>query len=66
MAGTYLKKTHYDYQNFSPLVNGADLNRQKYALLQTNPTDPLALKLVRNGTKVSLMGFVMGAVMFFL
>ena len=34
-----------------------------------NLTDPLALKLVRNGTKVSLMwslmGFVMGTVMLF-
>ena len=29
-------KPHYNYQNFSPLANGTDLNRQKYAILQTN------------------------------
>ena len=29
-------KSHYDYQNFSPLVNGTDLNRQKYAILYTH------------------------------
>ena len=29
-------KPHYDYQNFSPLGNGTDLNRQKYAILQTH------------------------------
>ena len=29
-------KSHYDYQNFSPLANGKDLNRQKYAILQTH------------------------------
>ena len=29
-------KPHYDYQNFSPLANGTDLNRQKYAILQTH------------------------------
>ena len=29
-------KPHYDYQSFSPLANGTDLNRQKYAMLQTH------------------------------
>ena len=29
-------KPHYDHQNFSPLANGTDLNRQKYAILQTH------------------------------
>ena len=29
-------KPHYDYQNFPPLANGTDLNRQKYAILQTH------------------------------
>ena len=29
-------KPHYDHQNFSPLANGADSNRQKYAILQTH------------------------------
>ena len=29
-------KPHYDYQNFFPLANGTDLNRQKYAILQTH------------------------------
>ena len=29
-------KPHYDYQNFSPLANGTDSNRQKYAILQTH------------------------------
>ena len=29
-------KRNYDYQNFSPLANGTDLNRQKYAILQTH------------------------------
>ena len=29
-------KPHYDYQNFSPLANGTDLNRQKYPILQTH------------------------------
>ena len=29
-------KPHYDYQNFSQLANGTDLNRQKYAILQTH------------------------------
>ena len=29
-------KPHYDYQNFSPLANGTDLNRQKYIILQTH------------------------------
>ena len=29
-------KPHYDYQTFSPLANGTDLNRQKYAILQTH------------------------------
>ena len=29
-------KPHYDYQNFSPLANETDLNRQKYAILQTH------------------------------
>ena len=28
-------KPHYDYQNLSPLANGRGLNRQKYAILQT-------------------------------
>ena len=27
---------HYDYQNFSPLANGTDLDREKYAILQTH------------------------------
>ena len=54
-------KPHYDYQNFSPLANGTNLNRQKYAILLTH----WQKKLVRNGTTVSLMGFVMGAVMLF-
>ena len=34
-----LKRTYkppYDYQNFSPLANGADLNEQKYAILQSH------------------------------
>ena len=52
-------KPHYDYQNFSPLANGTDLSGQKYDILQTH----LALKLVLNGTKVSLMGSLMGFVM---
>ena len=25
-------KPHYDYQNFSPLANETDLDRQKYAI----------------------------------
>ena len=29
-------KPHYHYQNFSPLANGTDLNREKYAILQTH------------------------------
>ena len=29
-------KPQYDYQNFSPLANGTDLFRQKYAILQTH------------------------------
>ena len=29
-------KPNYDYQNFSPLANGIDLNREKYAILQTH------------------------------
>ena len=29
-------KPHYHYQNFSPLANGTDLDREKYAILQTN------------------------------
>ena len=29
-------KPHYHYQNFSPLANGTDLNREKYAVLQTH------------------------------
>ena len=29
-------KPHCDYQNFSPLANGQDSNRQKYAILQTH------------------------------
>ena len=29
-------KPHYRYQNFSPLANGTDLNREKYAILQTH------------------------------
>ena len=28
-------KPSYHYQNFSPLANGTDLNREKYAILQT-------------------------------
>jgi len=28
-------KPHYHYQNSSPLANGTDLNREKYAILQT-------------------------------
>ena len=55
-------KPHHDYQNFSQLANETNLNRQKYAILQSN-TDPLALECVRNGTKVSLMGTLMGFVM---
>ena len=50
-------KPHYCYQNFSPLANATDLNRKKYV---RHLTDPLALKLVRNGTKVSLTGSLMG------
>ena len=34
LEGTY--KPHYDYQNFSPLANGTDFNRQKYTILQTH------------------------------
>ena len=30
------KGVHYHYQNFSPLANGTDLNREKYAILQTH------------------------------
>ena len=55
ILGTLLEHTykpHYNYQNFSLLANGIDLN--------SHFKDPLALKLVLNGTKVSLMGFVMG------
>ena len=26
-------KPHYRYQNFSPLANGTDLNREKYAII---------------------------------
>ena len=36
---TRLKRTykpHYHYQNFSPLANGTDLNREKYNILQTH------------------------------
>ena len=29
-------KPHYHYQKFSPLANGTDLNRGKYAILQTH------------------------------
>ena len=29
-------KPRYHYQNFSPLANGTDLNREKYAILQTH------------------------------
>ena len=29
-------KLHYHYQNYSPLVNGTDLNKEKYAILQTH------------------------------
>ena len=29
-------KPHYHYQNFSPLANGPDLNREKYGILQTH------------------------------
>ena len=29
-------KPHYHYQNFSPLAKGTDLNREKYAILQTH------------------------------
>ena len=29
-------KPHYHYQKFSPLGNGTDLNREKYAILQTH------------------------------
>ena len=29
-------KPHYHYQNFSPLANGTDLNREKYAILETH------------------------------
>ena len=29
-------KPHYHYQNFSPLANGTDLDREKYAILQTH------------------------------
>ena len=44
MAFSVLKRTkleliykpHYDYQSFSPYANGTDLNRQKYAILQTH------------------------------
>ena len=28
-------KPHYHYQNLSPLANGTDLNKEKYAILQT-------------------------------
>ena len=37
--GTWLERTykpHYHYQNFSPLANGTDLNREKYTILQTH------------------------------
>ena len=36
---TKLERTfrpHYRYQNFSQLANGTDLNREKYAILQTH------------------------------
>ena len=29
-------KPHYHYQNFSPLANRTDLNREKYSILQTH------------------------------
>ena len=29
-------KPHYRYQNFSPLANETDFNREKYAILQTH------------------------------
>ena len=29
-------KPHYHYKNFSPLANGTDLNREKYAILKTH------------------------------
>ena len=38
-SNTVLERTykpHYHYQNFSPLANGTDLNREKYAILQTH------------------------------
>ena len=34
LESTY--KPHYHYQNFPPLANGKDLNREKYAILQTH------------------------------
>ena len=32
----HIYKPHYDYQNFSPLANETDLDRQKYTILQTH------------------------------
>ena len=72
-------KTHYNSQNFAPLANGTDLDRQKYAILQTHwhlnwsVMELKCLKGVRNGgcnvifsnhaTLCSAMGFVMGSLM---
>ena len=32
----HIYKPRYDYQNFPPLANGTDLDRQKYTILQTH------------------------------
>ena len=64
IAQTYLQ-TPLRLPEFIPI---GQWNRFKWTEVR-HLTDPLALKLVRNGTKVSLMrstmGFVMGAVMVF-
>ena len=39
-------KPYHDYQKISPLANGTDLNRQKYAILQTHlPLDWFVMEL---------------------
>ena len=38
-------KTHYDYQNYSPLANETDLTRQKYSILQTSYYRPIGIRI---------------------
>ena len=58
MAGMYLQ-AQLRLPEFFPI---GQWNRFKWTEVR-HVTDPSALKLVRNGTKVSIMGFVMGAVL---